>query len=525
VNQDESHGRDRLARNILSNWGAQFLQIIGGFIVPRMIDRTLGQEVLGVWDLAWSIVVYFSLVQMGVTSSINRYVALHHARREFGAINLALSSIAMVMRGMAAGVCIVGLIVAWSCVWFFGERLGSHADEARVVIVLLSLDVAVQISAAVYASVLTGLHRWDLHSGVQSGANVLSVIGMVAALLLGYGLPGLAAAVLLSETAGRLLRVRLAYRLCPWLEIKIRHFSWNTAREMLTFGGKYFLTNASQMILNSGTSILIAGALGPAILATFSRPIALIRSLGVFVNKYAMVFSPTISAYQGVGRTDEISELAMKAVRYGLFALLPAIAVLAIYGDVVITAWMGRSYADLWLVAVLALGFLHQIAYQPLFKTMVGLNRHGIPGVVNLIASVLGLIAVWIALRVLNTGVLGAACAIGTVVMLFSGVFLPVYACRVLKIPSGSFFAIIWATPLVTTLPFAILLGVARWFGADDVRSWVCLTGANVSLLVGLWRKAVPPKWKDRLMRRRPGHRRVEDSAEILIDEVKFRKL
>src|SRR5688572_19881830 len=111
--QPDVHGQRRLGRNILTNWGAQVFHMVAGFVVPRLIDRQLSQEALGVWDLAWSIVVYFNLVQIGVTSSINRYVAFHRAQGDLSAINTAVSSIAMVMRGMGAFIILLTLFFAW----------------------------------------------------------------------------------------------------------------------------------------------------------------------------------------------------------------------------------------------------------------------------------------------------------------------------------------------------------------------------------------------------------------------------
>ena len=78
------------------------VQLVSGFVIPRLIDRNLSQEALGLWDLAWSIVIYFTLIQMGVTSSINRYVAFHRARDDFDGVNRVVTSVAFVMRGMGA---------------------------------------------------------------------------------------------------------------------------------------------------------------------------------------------------------------------------------------------------------------------------------------------------------------------------------------------------------------------------------------------------------------------------------------
>ena len=68
-------GRDRLVSSVIFNWAAYFVYIVAGFIIPRLIDRQLGQELLGIWDFAWSLVSYFALVQFGIASSVNRYIA------------------------------------------------------------------------------------------------------------------------------------------------------------------------------------------------------------------------------------------------------------------------------------------------------------------------------------------------------------------------------------------------------------------------------------------------------------------
>src|SRR5690606_11182789 len=154
--------------------------------------------------------------------------------------------------------------------------------------------------------------------------------------------------------------------ICPWLQIRFPLFDRSTAQSMLVFGGKTFLTNLSQMLLNSTTGALIAGFLGPAALALYSRPLALVRNLNVLMSKYAMTFSPTFSSLQSAGTDAEVRELLVKSLRFGLFIALPAVTLLLIFGDQVLRLWMGSDFADWRLVAILQLGFLFQIAYLPM---------------------------------------------------------------------------------------------------------------------------------------------------------------
>lgn len=87
VPQSDVTGRDRITRNVLASWGGYGVFIVAGFIMPRLIDTRIGQEALGVWDFAWSLVAYFSLVQAGVVSSVNRFVAKYQAVGDLDGVN------------------------------------------------------------------------------------------------------------------------------------------------------------------------------------------------------------------------------------------------------------------------------------------------------------------------------------------------------------------------------------------------------------------------------------------------------
>ena len=65
-------GQDRMAWNVMASWAGHAVFIVAGFIMPRFIDRTIGQEALGIWDFAWSVVSYFGLAEIGVGASVGR---------------------------------------------------------------------------------------------------------------------------------------------------------------------------------------------------------------------------------------------------------------------------------------------------------------------------------------------------------------------------------------------------------------------------------------------------------------------
>lgn len=80
-------GRSRLAVNTITVWACELVLMVSGFILPRLIDSQIGQEPLGIWDFGWSMVLYLGLVQCGVASSVNRFVAKFRAADDLAGLN------------------------------------------------------------------------------------------------------------------------------------------------------------------------------------------------------------------------------------------------------------------------------------------------------------------------------------------------------------------------------------------------------------------------------------------------------
>ena len=123
-------GRDRMAWNVAASWAGHMVFVIAGFVMPRFLDRHLGQEALGIWDFGWSLVSYFGLTQAGIGSSVDRYVARFRSVGNTGALNCAVSSVMciQIVSGMIA--VLLTLTVAWALPVLFPQRLGGQLRSA-----------------------------------------------------------------------------------------------------------------------------------------------------------------------------------------------------------------------------------------------------------------------------------------------------------------------------------------------------------------------------------------------------------
>lgn len=508
-------GRDRMVGNVLTSWAGQFVFVVSGFVMPRLVDGHLGQEALGVWDFGWSLIGYFSLVQCGIATSVNRYVAKYRSSGDVAAMNGAVSSVSCVLLLMAA--IISGLTIATTLLvpHVFAERLGAHEGDAQWVVFLLGLSLAAQTAFAEYGGVVTGCHRWDLHNAIYAGAHVATVLGMIVVLLLGGGLPILAVACLCGEGAATAARYVVARRVCPGLRVRPSLARWSTVMEMLTYGGKWFVPSVGFLLVNQTVSVLITAYMGAAVLAIYSRPASLVRHAMVLVSKLAHVMTPTASSLHATGDRPALRGLLVSSTRYAAALALPAVVFMAVMGGPLLRLWMGERYEQGLVLAVFAAGSLLTMVFQPALNILGGMNAHGRPGLVQFGAGVCTVGLTFVALGTLNWGFVGAAAASTVPLSLALGVYLPAYVCRRVDMSTRRYLYEALRIPVLCAIPFAVvLLGARALFAAKPLLALLVGAAAGGLVLALLyWRFLVPDSAKAHLTARLGRRRRASDPA------------
>jgi O-antigen/teichoic acid export membrane protein len=493
-----------MARNVLSSWGGHVVFVIAGFIMPRLIDDRLGQVSLGLWDFAWSMVSYFGLAQVGVGSSVNRYVAKYRAANDVESLNRTVSSVNVIQMFSTLLALAITASLMWLLPTLFGARIGIEANTARWMIGLLGSAVAAGLAFNAFGGVLTGCHRWDIHNAVNAGTYAVITSGMIAALVFGGGLRAISAVYLAGTLGGELVRMRLAFRVCPELNVSPRLATWSDIRTLLVFGGKTVVDNLSRLLLTQANSILVASYLGPAALAVYARPGALVRHADTLTNKFGMVLAPAASSLKGSQRFDELKQLFIDATRYAAFLAVPITVFLAVMGDPILQVWMGPAYRQGALMAVMSLGTLLPLTMRPAGHVLIGLNAHGRVGWASFGVAWLGVAAVVISLGPLKLGLVGAALSLVIPYTLGNGLFVMIYTCRKVGIPLGEFCRKAYLTPLALGLALAAGLSVVRIVFPD--RPLVSLLAGMMTgaVIVGptLWRFALPEHLRMKVRRK-----------------------
>ena len=494
-------GRDRIILNVLSSWGGYLVFFVAGFVMPRMIDHHVGQFNLGIWDFAWSLVNYLNLAGLGVGSSVNRYVAKYRVSNDIESLQKAVSSVVCIQICVSLFVLMVTALLVWLLPSFFSDRLGSECGVARRVVGLLGASLAVQMVFDAFRGVITGCHRWDLHNGINAGSRAITVALMVIVLLLGGGLCYLALMNLCIVTVTEVVRMTLANRVCPELEVRLKYAERLHVKKMLLFGIRSFIASLPPLILMQTANILVVSFLGPAALAVFARPVALVRHIETFINKFAFVLTPTAGSLQESGRGTELRRFLLDSTRYGVALTLPMILLLSIYGDFILRIWMGPQYANGLVPAILAIGYFLPISQSTIMRILIGINLHGRIGLMSLAITIAGFAICTIIISAFGWDLPRVALLVSIPLSIGNGVFVPICACRKLNIPITEYISHVFLGPCACGLVFALCLIISRVLFSNNMLYTIGCGGISGVLVLALlyWRYILPEPFRRKI--------------------------
>lgn len=503
-------GKDRFAWNVITSWLGQIFVIVTGFVLPRMISDYQGDAALGIWDFCWAFVNYLKLSNFGIGASVSRYVAKYRAEDDVEGLNGTVSTIFFFQIFVATFVMISTVVLSQALPAIYAEKLEGFADEVQWVVLFLGGSLALYFVIDVFRGVTTGIHRWDVHNAIIGGTHGFMFVTMVGALFLGGGLVEISIAYFVISALSEILRVITAYRLCPELHISRRYVSWKRAKKLATFGGKTVLSSMPSVVVIQSTNVLVMGALGPAMLAVLMRPIALIRHVATFINKFAFVLTPMAGSIQATEDAHSMREFLLETTRYSVAFTLPIMLYLIVFGDRILYLWMGEGY-DAWsLMVIFSLGYFLPVSQSAINRILVGLNAHGKAALMSIAVMATCFVVGVLIIEQVGWSLENAAILVAVSLTLSNGLVMPVVACRRMDISARTYISRVFTAPFLCGAVYVSVLMLFRDLFSDTPNMaalWGWMAG-GVVILPMYWRWIAPDEFKRKIsgyMRRKLG--------------------
>jgi len=395
-----------LTRNLSYNISGQLLPLVVAAVSIPILIRHIGTDRFGLLTIAWMVVGYFNLFDLGLGRALTKLVADRIGTgRTDEVIPLVSGGLALMIGLGIIGAITVGVATpALTHILHVPARFQSETENAFY---LLALSIPAVILTTGLRGVLEAYQRFDITNAVRTPLGLWTFGGPLCVLPLSNRLD----LIVLSLVVGRFLSVSV-YWYCTSRQIGKRLIrampDRSVCREMLSFGGWMTISNIVSPLMVYMDRFFIGALLGTSAVAFYTTPYEVVFKLNIISEGLFGVLFPLMASRFAVDRSASTAMLSLgsKLIAASLFPLVLGIVALA---QPFLGVWVGPAFAQhsALVMQLLAIGLFINGFSKVAFNLIQAQGRADVTAKLHLIE-----LPVYIAVLVLLTrhaGIVGAA--------------------------------------------------------------------------------------------------------------------
>lgn len=358
-----------LARNVLINLVGQLLPGVVAVVCIPIAVHGLGVQRFSVLSLAWVLLAYLTVFDVGLGRAAIRFLSAALAERRLERVAMIVwTTVAVeVLMGLVGGG-VLAIATPFLVTHFLKVDLALRTETAMSLYVLAA-TVPLLLVLNGLKGVLEANQRFDLVNLVRTLSSSAIFAAPAAGVLWHWRLPGILFAIGFSLLVTTLAYLALALRVCPGLRRR-PIFEPSLLTRIFRFGGWVTVSSVLVPLIAYSDRLLITAFTSVAGLAYYSVPYELTIRMQVIPNSIGTVLYPAFSAMpSGNAASSEISRLYASSLKYLLVLMAPIMLVLALFAHPILSIWIDSGFAarGTAIMQLLALGvLLNSLAFVPI---------------------------------------------------------------------------------------------------------------------------------------------------------------
>lgn len=377
--------------------------------MPKLV-KSLGETAFGLFSLAWVVIGYMAILDLGVSRAATKYISEHLAQDELVPAEQIVRSSLVINFGLGLVGGIGVLVLSPFLVHRVFKVPAALNSQTNLVFVAIAIAGPVLLTQAACRGILTSLQRFGWINSVNGIATGLQWAIAYFLAWKGYGVGLVVLATVVVRMVATLIYLRVLVRFMPGI---LNGWNWylHHVRKLVHYGGWVTVSTVISPVLIYLDRILVASFVSLAAVTIYTIPFELMARLRVIPSSVIAALFPAFSEREASADSEGLQRLYVGAVRYLFLLLLPCLAYLIVLGPDVLTIWVGSDFSSKGgqVLQILAAGtLLNAVAYVP-YAALQGLGRPQITGIIHLLE--LPLYALVCYLLIPRFGVPGAALA------------------------------------------------------------------------------------------------------------------
>jgi O-antigen/teichoic acid export membrane protein len=366
----------QFGKNVVSGWASLGIRFLLVFLINPILVHSLGNDRYGVWALIFSIINYMTVFDFGLQGALVRFISKYLGIGDYKKINAILNTGFFIYSAVGLVVIIISFILSFFVLdWF--KIPAAHLTDARIVLFIMGLKVAMNFVMYSWGGSLGAFHRFDISNGLTIAEDILRSIAIIILLKNGYGLIPLALVFLISSGLRMGLTAVILKKLHPAVKFSFRLCDRSTFREIFNYSAVAFLISMAWLLIANSDNLIIAYFLNMSSVTTYAIAATFLTAIRSVVHSISIPLRPLVSHYETINKRERIARLYIKGTQYIYFLSFMIAGITLVYGDSFIRLWMGEEYGQaaviLKILIVPAAIYLPQLIGDAL---LYGIERH-----------------------------------------------------------------------------------------------------------------------------------------------------
>jgi len=478
----------QIVKNVGSSWFSLGFDVAVGLFLSPFLVHYLGDTAFGIWVLIFSITGYYGLFDLGIRSSVVRYVSKFTATDDIEDLAKLVNTSLFTYSCIGVFSLLVTVVLSLYVDHIFKIPPEFHST-ARWLLLMVGASVGIGFPLGVVGGYLDGLQRFYVNNWANIAGDVARLVLIILAVRQGRGLLTIAAITVILPLILSAIRGIIAYRILP-VPFGLKYVDRATFRTIANYSGVTLIIMLATQLKFKTDNIVIGTMISAAAVTYFSFGARIVSYAQQTVMALAQNFLPLASQSEATGNIDRLRKVFLAGNRLCAFTAFPITVTLLMLGKSVIEVWVGKRYVatSYSVLVILILPATLMWAQAASGRVLFGISKHRTWAFVTLGEGIANLILSIILVR--PYGIIGDA--LGTAIPLTCSMlfFMPQHLCKKLDIRLRTFVRESYTLPFLLCVPLAaVLLLMRRWFIPHNYRGLVLqlLIAATVYGLGLLW--------------------------------------
>ena len=401
------------------------------------IIRSLGDNMYGLWIFVGSFLGYYGLIDLGLTSAIQRFLS-----RAIGS-SCKDEQNKIINTALAIFFVLACIVLAFSFLIAFGLpailKNITYVSLFRKIIIILGLNYAMKFSFGLFTGILAANLRHDLNTFIYLVKFTVSTILIIVFLKKGYGIMSLALITFFTDIAGHAIHFFAVKRLYPYIIFSFKLASKSLIRPLFGYSIYSFMSRIANQLRFNIDNLVITAFLGLSAVTLYSIASRLINYFMHFMVSSLGLFKPLFSYYEGSRDYISIREKFLLATKISSYVAILIGSLIIIFGNVFIEAWVGKEYLGAYsilLILVLPITFVGMQSTSP--QLLFGISKHKFLALISFMEGIANLVLSLILVR--KYGLIGIALGTAIPMSIVSLFIMPAYVCKVIDLDIRKYY-------------------------------------------------------------------------------------